>query len=137
MEKNNQIINQNDIKEYNIEAIIEKCEKMEKKKEFIDYITSLLKEKNNQFLYVLYKLYSKKLIIKILEKTLKTINEGGIKKINCEQNRTIGGTFIYYIKINDNINKDDLKKIFWRKTKGRKEKKKLCKKMNKLVLNNK
>ena len=38
MEKNNQIINQNDIKEYNIEAIIEKCEKMEKKKEFIDYI---------------------------------------------------------------------------------------------------
>ena len=38
---------------------------MEKKKEFIDYITSLLKEKNNQFLYVLYKIYSKKLIIKI------------------------------------------------------------------------
>ena len=115
MEKNNEIINQNDIKEYNIEAIIEKCEKIEKKKEFIDYITSLLKEKNNQFLYVLYKLYSKKLIIKILEKTLKTINEGGIKKINCEQNRTIGGTFIYYIKINEYINKDDLKKNFLEK----------------------
>ena len=137
MEKINEKINENNKEEYNTEAIIEKCEKIEDKKEFINYVSSIIKEKNIQFLYVIYKLYSKQLIIKLLEKTLKTINEGGIKKINCEQNRTIGGTFIYYIKINDNINKDDLKKIFWRKTKGRKEKKKLCKKMNKLVLNNK
>ena len=129
MEKINEKINEKEKEEFNIEAIIEKCEKIEDKKEFINYISSLIKEKNNQFLYAIYKLYSKKLIIKILEKTLKTINEGGIKKKNSETNRTIGGTFMYYIKNNENISKDDLKKIFWRKSKGRKEKKKLYKKM--------
>ncbi len=132
MEKINEKINENNKEEYNTEAIIEKCEKIEDKKEFINYVSSIIKEKNIQFLYVIYKLYSKQLIIKLLEKTLKTINEGGIKKNDSESNRTIGGTFMYYIKNNEIISKDDIKKIFWRKSQGRKNKKKLYKKMIKL-----
>lgn len=130
-EENKNFKNENDI-----ERIIEKCGEIEDKKQFIKYISNIIKEKDN-FLYCLYKLYSKQLIIKILEKTLMTMKEGGLKKKDSDSIRTIGGTFIYYIKNNNDILKDDLKKIFWRKTKGRKEKKKLCKKMNKLVLNNK
>ena len=66
---------------------------------------------------------------KLKEFINKKINEKKKKKKDSETNRTIGGTFMYYIKNNENISKDDLKKIFWRKSKGRKEKKKLYKKM--------
>ena len=55
MEKINEKINEKEKEEFNIEAIIEKCEKIEDKKEFINYISSLIKEKNNQFLYAIYK----------------------------------------------------------------------------------
>ncbi len=121
--------------EKDIERIIEKCEEIEDKKQFIKYISNIIKEKDN-FLYCLYKLYSKQLIIKILEKTLITMKEGGLKKKDSDSIRTIGGTFIYYIKNNNDILKDDLKKIFWRKGKNRKERKKMYKKLKKLEIKN-
>ena len=73
-EENKNFKNENDI-----ERIIEKCGEVEDKKQFIKYISNIIKEKEN-FLYCLYKLYSKQLIIKILEKTLITMKEGGLKK---------------------------------------------------------
>ena len=103
-EENKNFKNENDI-----ERIIEKCGEIEDKKQFIKYISNIIKEKDN-FLYCLYKLYSKQLIIKILEKTLMTMKEGGLKKKDSDSIRTIGGTFIYYIKNNNDILKDDLKK---------------------------
>ena len=129
-EKNKNFKNENDI-----ERIIEKCGEIEDKKQFIKYISNIIKEKEN-FLYCLYKLYSKQLIIKILEKTLITMKEGGLKKKDSDSIRTIGGTFIYYIKNNNDILKDDLKKIFWRKGKNRKERKKMYKKLKKLEIKN-
>ena len=129
-EENKIFKNENDI-----ERIIKKCEEIEDKKQFIKYISNIIKEKDN-FLYCLYKLYSKQLIIKILEKTLMTMKEGGLKKKDSDSIRTIGGTFIYYIKNNNDILKDDLKKIFWRKGKNRKERKKMYKKLKKLEIKN-
>lgn len=129
-EENKNFKNENDI-----ERIIEKCGEIEDKKQFIKYISNIIKEKDN-FLYCLYKLYSKQLIIKILEKTLITMKEGGLKKKDSDSIRTIGGTFIYYIKNNNDILKDDLKKIFWRKGKNRKERKKMYKKLKKLEIKN-
>ena len=129
-EENKIFKNENDI-----ERIIEKCGEIEDKKQFIKYISNIIKEKDN-FLYCLYKLYSKQLIIKILEKTLITMKEGGLKKKDSDSIRTIGGTFIYYIKNNNDILKDDLKKIFWRKGKNRKERKKMYKKLKKLEIKN-
>jgi hypothetical protein len=129
-EENKNFKNENDI-----ERIIEKCGEIEDKKQFIKYISNIIKEKDN-FLYCLYKLYSKQLIIKILEKTLMTMKEGGLKKKDSDSIRTIGGTFIYYIKNNNDILKDDLKKIFWRKGKNRKERKKMYKKLKKLEIKN-
>jgi hypothetical protein len=129
-EENKNFKNENDI-----ERIIEKCGEIEDKKQFIKYISNIIKEKEN-FLYCLYKLYSKQLIIKILEKTLITMKEGGLKKKDSDSIRTIGGTFIYYIKNNNDILKDDLKKIFWRKGKNRKERKKMYKKLKKLEIKN-
>ena len=129
-EENKNFKNENDI-----ERIIEKCGEIEDKKQFIKYISNIIKEKEN-FLYCLYKLYSKQLIIKILEKTLMTMKEGGLKKKDSDSIRTIGGTFIYYIKNNNDILKDDLKKIFWRKGKNRKERKKMYKKLKKLEIKN-
>lgn len=129
-EENKIFKNENDI-----ERIIEKCGEIEDKKQFIKYISNIIKEKDN-FLYCLYKLYSKQLIIKILEKTLMTMKEGGLKKKDSDSIRTIGGTFIYYIKNNNDILKDDLKKIFWRKGKNRKERKKMYKKLKKLEIKN-
>ena len=129
-EENKNFKNENDI-----ERIIEKCGEIEDKKQFIKYISNIIKEKDN-FLCCLYKLYSKQLIIKILEKTLITMKEGGLKKKDSDSIRTIGGTFIYYIKNNNDILKDDLKKIFWRKGKNRKERKKMYKKLKKLEIKN-
>ena len=129
-EENKNFKNENDI-----ERIIEKCGEIEDKKQFIKYISNIIKEKDN-FLFCLYKLYSKQLIIKILEKTLMTMKEGGLKKKDSDSIRTIGGTFIYYIKNNNDILKDDLKKIFWRKGKNRKERKKIYKKLKKLKIKN-
>ena len=64
------------------------------------------------------------------------MKEGGLKKKDSDSIRTIGGTFIYYIKNNNDILKDDLKKIFWRKGKNRKERKKMYKKLKKLEIKN-
>ena len=119
---------------YDIDIIIKKCDSIEDKKEFINYISQILKEKqNNSFLYQLYAIKKKEFIIKTLEKTLKIMNEGGILKNNINEDnsenikkdkndnlRTIGGTFIYLVKTSDLLTKDELKKIFWRNKKRKK-----------------
>jgi hypothetical protein len=134
---------------YNIEIIIKKCDSIEDKKQFIDYISEILKEKQNSFLYQLYSIKNKDFIIKTLEKTLKIMNEGGIlkKNINEEDNsettkndnsnniRTVGGTFIHLVKTSDVLTKDELKTIFWRNKKKKEMKRKLYKSLNKLNLN--
>ena len=135
---------------YDIDIIIKKCDSIEDKKEFINYISQILQEKqNNSFLYQLYAIMKKEFIIKTLEKTLKIMNEGGILKnnINADNSentkkeksdnlRTIGGTFIYLVKTSDILTKDELKKIFWRNKKKKEMKKKLYKSLNNLNINN-
>ncbi len=136
---------------YNIEIIIKKCDSIEDKKQFIDYISEILKEKQNSFLYQLYSIKNKDFIIKTLEKTLKIMNEGGIlkKNINEEDNsettkndnsnniRTVGGTFIHLVKTSDVLTKDELKTIFWRNKKKKEMKRKLYKALNNLNIHNK
>ena len=135
---------------YDIDIIIKKCDSIEDKKEFINYISQILQEKqNNSFLYQLYAIMKKEFIIKTLEKTLKIMNEGGIlknninvdnaendKKEKSDNLRTIGGTFIYLVKTSDILTKDELKKIFWRNKKKKEMKKKLYKSLNNLNINN-
>ena len=135
---------------YDIDIIIKKCDSIEDKKEFINYISQILQEKqNNSFLYQLYAIMKKEFIIKTLEKTLKIMNEGGILKnnINADNSentkkeksdnlRTIGGTFIYLVKTSDILTKDELKKIFWRNKKKKEMKRKLYKSLNNLNINN-
>ena len=135
---------------YDIDIIIKKCDSIEDKKEFINYISQILQEKqNNSFLYQLYAIMKKEFIIKTLEKTLKIMNEGGIlknninvdnaendKKEKSDNLRTIGGTFIYLVKTSDILTKDELKKIFWRNKKKKEMKRKLYKSLNNLNINN-
>ena len=135
---------------YEVELIVQKCDSIEDKKEFIDYISQILQEKqNNSFLYQLYAIMKKEFIIKTLEKTLKIMNEGGIlknninvdnaendKKEKSDNLRTIGGTFIYLVKTSDILTKDELKKIFWRNKKKKEMKRKLYKSLNNLNINN-
>ena len=54
---------------YEIEVIIKKCDSIEDKKEFINYVSQILNEKQNAFLYQLYAIMKKDFIIKTLEKT--------------------------------------------------------------------
>ena len=127
---------------YDIELIIKKCDSIENKKEFINYVSQILKENNNSFLYQIYAIKKKDFIVKTLEKTLKIMNDGGIEKNtiktetskpeNEKEMRSIGGTFIYLVKTSDLISKDLLKKIFWRNKKKKDLKKKLLKSFNKL-----
>ena len=75
----------------------------------------------------------KDFMIKILEKTLTIMNQGGINKIDDNKTtRSIGGTFYYLVKTSDSVNEDLIKKIFWRNNKKKKMKKKLYKSFNKL-----
>ena len=118
---------------YNVEVIIKKCDSIEDKTQLINYLSEILQEKKKDILYRLYALMKKDFIIKTLEKTLNIMNSGGIKKIDDDKNmRSVGGTFMYLIKISDVINEDLLKKIFWRNNKKKKMKKKLYKSFNKL-----
>ena len=135
---------------YDIDIIIKKCDSIEDKKEFINYISQILQEKqNNSFLYQLYAIMKKEFIIKTLEKTLKIMNEGGIlknninvdnaendKKEKSDNLRTIGGTFKYLVKTSDILTKDELKKIFWRNKKKKEMKRELYKSLNNLNINN-
>ena len=131
---------------YDIELIIKKCDNIEDKKEFINYISQILKEKNNSFLYQIYAIKKKDFIVKTLEKTLKIMNDGGIEKNanktesskseNEKEMRSIGGTFIHLVKTSDLISKDLLKKIFWRNKKKKELKRKLLKSFNKLSIDN-
>ena len=133
---------------YEIEVIIKKCDSIEDKKEFINYVSQILNEKQNAFLYQLYAIMKKDFIIKKLEKTLKIMNEDGIAKNNTnneplEENntennnniRSIGGTFIHLVKTSELLSKDELKKIFWRNKKKKDMKRKLYKSLNKLNIN--
>ena len=121
---------------YDTESILTKCEGLEEKNEFIKYVSEVINEKSNYvFLYRLYKLFKKEFIISILKKTLDTMNDGGLAKNNItneEVNRTIGGTFIYYVKKSDLVSKDLIKNIFWRNKQKKKMNKKLNKQFNKL-----
>jgi len=132
---------------YEVELIVQKCDSIEDKKEFINYVSQILNEKQNSFLYQLYAIMKKDFIIKTLEKTLKIMNKGGIAKNNTnneylEDNeakidniRSIGGTFIYLVKTSELLSKDILKKIFWRNKKKKEMKRKLYKSLNKLNIN--
>ena len=134
---------------FEIEIIIKKCDSIEDKKEFINYVSQILNENQKSFLYQLYSIKKKDFIIKMLEKTLKIMNEGGIFKNNineedkldtsksCNDNkiRTIGGTFIHLLKKSDILTKDEKKKIFWRNKKKKEMKRKLYKSLNNLNLN--
>ena len=126
---------------YDIELIIKKCDSIEDKKQFINYISQILEEKQNSFLYPLYSIMKKDFIIKTLQKTLKIMNEGGINKNEKSDNenniRSVGGTFIYLVKTSDLLTKDLLKKIFWRNKKKKKMKRKLYKALNNLNIHNK
>ena len=127
---------------YDIELIIKKCDSIENKKEFINYVSQILKENNNSFLYQIYAIKKKDFIVKTLEKTLKIMNDGGIEKNtnktesskheNEKNMRSIGGTFIHLVKTSDLMSKDLLKKIFWRNKKKKDLKRKLLKSFNKL-----
>ena len=121
---------------YNVEVIIEKCDSIEDKTQFINYISEILQEKKKDFLYQLYSFTKKDFIIKTLEKTLTIMNSGGIKKIDDDKGiRSIGGTFYYLVKKSDLMNEELIKKIFWRNNKKKKMKKKLYKAFNKLDIN--
>ena len=133
---------------YDIENIIKKCDSIEDKNQFINYVAEILHENQKSFLYQIYSILKKDYIIKTLEKTLKIMNEGGVLKTNINKEdlennkdenqnniRTIGGTFIYLVKTSDLISKDILKKIFWRNKKKKIMKKKLYKSLNKLNIN--
>ena len=116
-------------------------------KEFINYVSQILEEKQNSFLYQIFAIMKKDFIIKTLEKTLKIMNEGGLVKkningysegntINNNNNiRSVGGTFIYLVKSSDLLSKDILKKIFWKNKKKKEMKRKLYKSFNKLNIN--
>ena len=131
---------------YDIELIIKKCDSIENKKELINYVSQILKENNNSFLYQIYAIKKKDFIVKTLEKTLKIMNDGGIEKNtnktesskheNEKNMRSIGGTFIHLVKTSDLITKDLLKKIFWRNKKKKELKRKLLKSFNKLNIDN-
>ena len=131
---------------YDIELIIKKCDSIENKKEFINYVSQILKENNNSFLYQIYAIKKKDFIVKTLEKTLKIMNDGGIEKNtnktesskheNEKEMRSIGGTFIHLVKTSDLMSKDLLKKIFWRNKKKKELKRKLLKSFNKLSIDN-
>ena len=121
---------------YNVNIIIKKCESLEDKTQFINYISEILKEKEKDILYRLFALTKKDFITKTLEKTLNIMNSGGMNKKDNDKNiRSIGGTFIYLIKTSDLMNDDLIKKIFWRNKKKKKLKKKLYKSFNKFNIN--
>ena len=130
-------MNENNKKLYDVEIIIKKCDSIEDKTAFINYLSQILQEKKKDFLYQLYALMKKDFMIKTLEKTLNIMNSGGLNKIDDDKNkRSIGGTFIYLVKKSDLINDEIIKKIFWRNNKKKKMKKKLCKSFDKLVIKN-
>ena len=126
-------MNENNKKLYDVEIIIKKCDSIEDKTAFINYLSQILQEKKKDFLYQLYALMKKDFMIKTLEKTLNIMNSGGLNKIDDDKNkRSIGGTFIYLVKKSDLINDEIIKKIFWRNNTKKKMKKKLCKSFDKL-----
>ena len=84
-------------------------------------------------MYSIYKFYDSNFIINLLEKTLNVLNNGGIKIPNTQIIRTISGTFIYFVKKNENISNEILKKIFFKPNK-KNIIKKLNKKFNKLSI---
>ena len=89
-------MNENNKKLYDVEIIIKKCDSIEDKTAFINYLSQILQEKKKDFLYQLYK-----------------------------NKRSIGGTFIYLVKKSELINDEIIKKIFWRNNKKKKMKKKV------------
>ena len=122
---------------YDVDIIIKKCDSIDDKKKFVEYVSEIIKEKQKSFLYQLYSIMKKDFIVKTLEKTLRIMNEGGIKKNGDGGDgiRSVGGTFIHLVKNSDLISKETLKIIFWRNKKKKEMKRKLCKALKNLSLN--
>ena len=122
---------------YEVEVIVKKCDNIEDKVQFIDYLSNILQEKKKDILYRLYAHTKKDFLIKILENTLTIMNSGGLNKIDDNQNkRSIGGTFYYLVKKSELLNQDLIKKIFWQNNKKKKMIRKLYKSFNELNISN-
>jgi hypothetical protein len=116
---------------YNIDKIISQCDEIySEKTKFVNLLSHILQEKQKGFIYQLYKKCKKDFLFKMIEKTLDTMNNGGINKQDSENKRTICGTFIYYVKTSNYFTSDELKQVFFRNNQKRKERKKLYKKFN-------
>ena len=105
-------MNNQEGKKYDIEAIIEKCDSFETKKDLINYIrqTQIFRGRRLSFLFPLYDILKKEFIIKTLQKALITAN-------NEKQNP--GDIFISLVKKSDLMNQELYDKIFWRDKKNK------------------
>lgn len=134
-------VNLNGKQEYNTDKILKECENIySDRNKFVEYLSNLLNEKQKDLLVRLYSIADKKFIFLMIEKTLKTMNEGGmeVNQGKSENNnvkiRTISGTFMSLIKKSDVLTPKEIKNIFWRNNKKKKEKKKFVKKFDKMMV---
>lgn len=122
----------------NVNKIIEELQSIEDKKIFVKKVAEILQEKQLNMLYQLYHFYKKGFILNFLEKSLKIYNDGGMDKTAQKdgEKRTLSGTFIKLVKTSGVITKEEMKFIFWKNQKKKREKKKLIKNFNNIKLSN-
>ena len=131
-------------KKYDVFSIVSKCESLDTKEALCAYVGEIIEEKRTDFLTGIYNMKGKEFLVKMLEKTLKIMNEGGMlkKKLVDESDpenalnfRTVGGTFINVVKETGEFSKDVYKRMFYRNYASRNKRRKLYKKLDKLSLN--
>lgn len=77
-------------------------------------------------------------MINFTEKTMKTMNDGGMYKIVrgevSQEKKSAGGILFHYIKTEAGLTKQQHKELFKRDWKARNEKRKIIKKIDKLLI---
>jgi hypothetical protein len=109
-------------------------------------ISNILKEKRKDLIEKCLRYLGKDNLIFFIEKTFNIMNSGGIEKKNHdnfvgennfnlqENKKSLGGVFFYLIKKESELPKNEIKEIFSIDYKNRRDRKKMMKKIENMII---
>jgi hypothetical protein len=133
-------INQQGDKQYNTEKIIEQIKHLEGKN-FAREVCSIIQEDRFDIVEKLLLKLGKEMLIAFIEKALTIQNEGGVSKNPisirneiCSKKKTAGGVLFQLIKFNGGLSKPEIKQIFTHDYKARRDKKRMLKMIDQMLI---
>jgi hypothetical protein len=130
---------ENGIKKYNVEKIIENLSVREGKGLVRD-VCSILNEERRDLLEKCFMIIGKSHFLSLVEKSFKIQNEGGITKTlpqnkgELEEKKSSGGILFKLLKTEGGLSKQDMKEIFVKDYKARNQRRKLEKQIERLSI---